>query len=158
MASLAYAEGLWRGGRWPMTRGAWQALQDEIASATDAVVAGNGYTTGHLDGEPDAPAFVPNVVGQQLFGRLSALRAALAEAVIVDDARLAVIGRRVTLRDDDGHEDTYELVSPGAGDPRAGLVAADSPVGSAILGARLGEVVQVAAPAGTWSATVTRID
>lgn len=158
MASLAFVRAAWRGGRWPMTRDAWQALQDEVARTTDAVVAGNGYTTGHLDGEPDAPAFVPNVVGQQLFGRLSALRSALAEAVIVEDPELAVIGRRVTLRDGDGRDDTYTLVSPGAGDPRSGQVAADSPVGSAILGARLGDTIEVAAPAGPWTATVTRIE
>ena len=158
MASLAFAEGLWRGGRWPMTREAWNALQADVARATDAVVAGNGYTTGHLDGEVDAPAFVPNVVGQQLFGRLSVLRAAVAEAVIVDDTELVVIGRRVTLRHDSADEASYELVSPGAGDPRAGLVAADSPVGSAILGRRLGDVVEVVAPAGAWSATVVRIE
>lgn len=158
MASLAYAEGLWRGGRWPMTREAWHALQADIAHATEAVVAGNGYTTGHLDGEADAPAFVPNVVGQQLFGRLSALRSALADAVIVDEPELAVIGRRVTLRHDDGEEASYELVSPGAGDPRAGRVAADSPVGSAILARRLGDMVEVTAPAGAWTATVVRIE
>jgi transcription elongation factor GreA len=82
----------------------------------------------------------------------------LDRAVVVDDPAVAVNGRRVTLEEDDGATTTYALVNPGDGDPRNGFVSVDSPVGSALLGRRIGEVVTIEAPAGSWSATISSIE
>lgn len=51
---------------WPMTRQAKSALEADEARISREVVAESGYVSGHLDGEVDAPTFMPNVVGQQL--------------------------------------------------------------------------------------------
>ena len=122
------------------------------------MVATDGYVTGRLDGEADAPSFVPNIVGQQVLRQLNTVRTVLERAVVLDAPEVAVIGHRVTLREADGNTSVYALVIPGDGDPRNGSVSADSPVGSAILGRRPGDLVTVAAPAGTWTATVIEID
>jgi hypothetical protein len=148
----------WRGRLWPMTSQAWEALTAEVARLNVEVLANDGYVTGRLDGEADAPTFVPNVVGQQLLARLLTVRDVLEGGIVVDDAALAVIGRRITLTEPDGPTSEYALVIPGDGDPRGGLVAADSPVGAALLNRRVGDAVVIAAPDGSWSATISAIE
>lgn len=143
---------------WPMTREAWEALDADATRLGAEVVEKDGYVTGRLDGETDAPTFVPNVVGQQLLRQLTNVREVLERAVVVDDPAVAVIGRRVTLEEAGGATSTYVLVIPGEGDPPNGLVAVDSPVGAAILGRLVGELVTIQAPAGAWSATISRIE
>jgi transcription elongation GreA/GreB family factor len=141
-----------------MTRDAWERLDADASRLTRQVAATDGYVTGRLDGEADAPSFVPNIVGQQLLRELNTVRTVLERAVVLDAPEVAVIGHRVTLREADGSTSVYALVIPGGGDPRNGSVSVDSPVGSAILGRRTGDLVTVAAPAGAWTATVTGID
>jgi hypothetical protein len=144
--------------QWPMTRQAWEALDADCSRLLEQVAANDGYITGRLDGEDDAPTFIPNIVGQQLLHQLNTVREVLDRAVVVDDADIAVIGRRVTLHEAGGDASTYALVIPGDGDPRNGLVSGDSPVGASLLGRRIGEEVTIAAPAGAWTATITRIE
>ena len=148
----------WGPRQWPMTRDAWKKLDAVATRLTREVIATDGYVTGRLDGESDAPSFVPNIVGQQLLRQLNTVRTVLERAVVLDAPEVAVIGHRVTLREADGSTSVYELVIPGDGDPRNGAVSVDSPVGSAILGRRTGDLVTITAPAETWSATVTGID
>ncbi|HET6379841.1 MAG TPA: GreA/GreB family elongation factor [candidate division Zixibacteria bacterium] len=146
-----------RRGRWLMTREAWEALEADAARLTEEAQRREGFITGRLDGEPDAPVFVPNVSGQQIRRQLATLREVLATAEIVEEAGVAVIGRRVTL--DDGEEQaTYALVPPGSGDPDNGFISADSPVGRAVLGARVGEEVTIQAPGGRWTARVVKVE
>ena len=148
----------WGPRQWPMTRDAWKKLDEVASRLTREVIATDGYVTGRLDGEADAPSFVPNIVGQQLLRQLNTVRTVLERAVVLDAPEVAVIGNRVTLREADGSTSVYELVIPGDGDPRNGSVSVDSPVGSAILGRRTGDLVTIAAPAGAWTATVSAID
>ncbi len=155
--ALAAVNGGAHRGTWPITREARQRLEEEAARRSRDLAATNGYVSGHLDGDTDAPTFVPNVAGQQLVRQLVNIRAVLESATIVDDADVAVIGREVTLREPDGVTSRYELVIPGEGDIAAGLVSADSPVGAALVGRRVGDLVEISAPAGTWTATLVDI-
>jgi transcription elongation GreA/GreB family factor len=156
--ALAVEQQMWNPRAWPMTREAWERLDADAARLGAQVVANDGYVTGHLDGDAEAPTFIPNVVGQQLLRQLDNVREMLARGVILDDPGVAVIGRQVTLVEADGRTSTYALVIPGEGDPRSGLVSVDSPVGSALLGRRIGDEVNIQAPAGSWTATVSRIE
>lgn len=58
------------------------------------------------------------------------------------------LGARVTVRRDDGAEETYRIVGPAASDPRQGWIAIDSPVGWRLLDRLVGERVTVTGPAG----------
>ncbi len=156
--ALAARQGTWNPRQWPMTREAWERLDADAARLGAQVLANDGYVTGHLDGDDEAPTFIPNVIGQQLLRQLDNVREVLARGVVVDDPDVAVIGRRVTLTEADGATSTYALVIPGEGDPRNGLVSVDSPVGSALLGRRIGDDATIQAPAGSWSARVTSIE
>jgi transcription elongation factor GreA len=60
------------------------------------------------------------------------------------------VGERVRVRDlASGERLDLELVGPLEADPVAGRISVASPLGSAILGLRRGEVVDVVAPRGT---------
>ena len=59
------------------------------------------------------------------------------------------IGERVALRNTlTGDVREYRIVGTGEGDPVNGDISHESPVGSALLGRRVGDVVEVAVPRG----------
>ena len=134
--------------RWPMTNEARTALLDEIAELRKDVAT--------LAGSAPSDDGVVRLPLAHAARRLETLEDVLADAELVDDGR-AVIGRRVELHDEDGESMSYTIVFPGDGDPSRGWVSADSPLGSAVLGARAGESVHVAAPVGRWRVTVVAV-
>jgi transcription elongation factor GreA len=54
----------------------------------------------------------------------------------------------VTLRDGDGVEETWTLVSPQEANAVAGTISTGSPVGRAVLGCRKGDSPTVRTPVG----------
>jgi hypothetical protein len=144
--------------RWAMTGEAMDALRSNAERLATEAARTDGYVTGYMVGEPDAPSLVPNIDGHRLVRQLENARAVLASASVESDKGLAIIGRVVTLEHADGSHSAYTLVAPGHGDPTVGRLSADSPVGSAIYGARAGDTVEVRAPNGTWTAVVTSVD
>jgi transcription elongation factor GreA len=145
-------------GRIPMTAAAFREWEAEIeqltASLVDARTAALEATHG---GDHEAPTVSVSGELHVLSQRRDALRAALGAALVTDDDGTVVVGSRVTVRDADGHADSYILVPPGTGDPRAGRISPDSPLGAALLGRRAGEDVDVQAPAGAWRATIMAV-
>lgn len=134
---------------WPMTSEAQRQLADEVADLRrDALMLAGGVSDDDVIRLPVA----------QAARRLETLSAVLEAAVVVEDPGAVAIGRRATLLDQHGRTTTYSIVFPGDGDPSLGWVSADSPLGSAILGTRPGQTVEVAAPSGSWTATVVALD
>jgi transcription elongation GreA/GreB family factor len=133
---------------WPVTREASDLLVERIAELRAEVtsLAGQGLEEGIVELEL-----------VQAARRLDTLEAVRTRATLVDDGSCA-IGRRAVLQDERGERITYEIVFPGDGEPTRGWISADSPLGAAILGARPGDVVDVDAPVGRWSATVISVE
>ena len=90
-----------------------------------------------------------------LEARIRTLRARLDHAEIVDDASgdEVGIGSLVEIEDERGETMTVEVSAVGG----AGTVSPTSPLGSALLGHKLGESVEVEAPRGAWRATIRAI-
>jgi transcription elongation factor GreA len=90
-----------------------------------------------------------------LEARIRTLRARLDHAEIVDDASgdEVGIGSVVEVEDERGETLTVEVSAVGG----AGTVSPTSPLGSALLGHKLGESVDVEAPRGAWRATIRGI-
>ncbi|MFL5688724.1 MAG: GreA/GreB family elongation factor [Chloroflexota bacterium] len=135
---------------WPMTNEAWLTLVDEVGRLR-AERAGSAAPSVRDDGLVHLQAF--NAVR-----RLDLLSAVLDASERVDEADLAVIGRRVTVLEDEGDSVTYELALPGEGDPDRGSVSADSPLGAALLGCTASASVEVDAPLGRRRVTVLSIE
>ena len=90
-----------------------------------------------------------------LEARIRTLRARLDHAIIVDEATgdEVSIGSIVEVEDELGGTMTVEISAVGG----AGTVSPTSPLGSALLGAAVGDVVEVTAPSGSWKARVVAI-
>lgn len=90
-----------------------------------------------------------------LEARIRTLRARLDHAQIVEEStgEEVGIGSVVELEDQDGEPMTVELSAVGG----AGTVSPTSPLGSALLGRKVGETVEVQAPRGAWQATIKAI-
>ena len=78
----------------------------------------------------------------------------LRKAVIIDESQIdldiVTVGSIVKLHDFDFDEEIeYSIVGSAEADPFEGKISNESPVGSALLGARVGEVVEVQVPDGT---------
>jgi transcription elongation factor GreA len=67
------------------------------------------------------------------------------------------LGSSVTIRADDGEEETWRLVGPEEADTREGTISTDSPVGSALIGRHEGDKATVETPAGPMVFTVLRV-
>jgi transcription elongation factor GreA len=88
--------------------------------------------------------------------RITILRNRLQSAVLIDEEAAAAsnkvaVGSRVTIERDDGETMNIEISSVDG-------VSPESPLGKALLGAKVGDEVAVEAPSGTWRARVTAID
>src|SRR4051794_7458570 len=90
-----------------------------------------------------------------LEARIRTLRARLDTAQIVagSAADLVGVGSVVDVEGDGGQKLTVEISAVGG----AGTVSPTSPLGTALLGKKVGDSVDVQAPKGAWRATVSRI-
>ena len=68
-------------------------------------------------------------------------------------------GSIVTIRDVEFNDtEVYQIVGSQEANPTAGKVSDDSPVGRALMGRRVGETVQVQAPAGAIEFEIIKIE
>ena len=72
------------------------------------------------------------------------------------DESMVRIGSRVRVRDVDG-EAEFAVVGPEDADAIAERVSAESPLGRALLGRRLGDEVRFRAPGGVLAVTVVEV-
>ncbi len=84
--------------------------------------------------------------------RITIMRARLEGAVVVEHAEDGVVGvgSVVEVADEAGETMEIEISSVGG-------VSPDSPLGTALVGARVGETVEVKAPRGSWQARVVSV-
>jgi transcription elongation factor GreA len=93
--------------------------------------------------------------------RIERLRSALASARIAAPPPdgVAALGQTVTIQfDGDAEATRYQLVSAVESDPSARRLSVDSPIGKALVGRRVGDVVEAAAPGGTRRVHVRAIE
>ena len=85
--------------------------------------------------------------------RITILRRRLESAVVVEQAEDGVVGvgSVVEVEDESGGRFEVEISSVTGG------VSADSPLGAALVGAKVGDAVPVQAPKGTWTAKVVSV-
>jgi transcription elongation factor GreB len=67
-------------------------------------------------------------------------------------------GAWVSIEDEEGEPQRYQLVGPDEFDAAVGLISVDSPVGRALMGKRLGDEVTVRRPKGDTLYTVLKIE
>jgi transcription elongation factor GreA len=86
-----------------------------------------------------------------LEGRIQTIQAQLRNAVIIESNRTngtVSIGSTVTVEEEGFGEETYTIVGSAEADPLTGRISNESPIGEALLGAKVGDTVTAAAPGG----------
>ena len=85
--------------------------------------------------------------------RITILRHRVENAVIVEEAAEGVVGvgSIVEVEDESGGRFEVEISSV------AGGVSTESPLGAALVGAKVGDAVRVQAPKGDWTARVVSV-
>ncbi len=95
-------------------------------------------------------------INEQAFieGRIREIEAVIAAAEIIDEeevqgSEIVRLGSTVTVRPLPKRTDVnYRIVGPAEVDPKNGYLSDESPVGKALLGARVGDTVEVSTPTG----------
>jgi transcription elongation factor GreA len=69
------------------------------------------------------------------------------------------VGRTVTVRPSDGDEDeSWRIVSPAESNPRQHKISTASPIGAALIGRKVGEVVQIETLNGHMEMKILKVD
>ena len=89
----------------------------------------------------------------QVEARIAQIEGMLKVARVVDDANISTdavsVGTKVKLLDVEfEEEEEYAIVGSSEADPSQNRLSYESPVGKALLGRKVGEVVEVEVPAG----------
>lgn len=88
-----------------------------------------------------------------LESRIMSIEAMLKNVSIINESDLDTgsifVGSKIKIRDVEFDEvNDYRIVGSNEADPDSGLISDESPIGSALLGHKVGDMVQVEAPAG----------
>ena len=93
--------------------------------------------------------------------KIALLRERLARAKVVEsasgDGGVIGFGSTVVVRDEDGREQRFEIVSSQTAAPAAGKISIESPVARGLLGLAVGEHAQITLPRGTRRYTVLSV-
>jgi transcription elongation factor GreA len=116
------------------------------------------------EGDIDENAEYDDAKNEQAFveGRILTLETMLKNAVIIDDKNASkdevALGAKITIVEGDNPPEVYHLVGAAEADPTRGKISNESPLGKALMGRRVGDTVQVNAPAGLLTFRIAAIN
>jgi transcription elongation factor GreA len=115
------------------------------------------------EGDIDENAEYDDAKNEQAFveGRILTLESMLKNAVIIDHEQAhhdeVTLGATVTIVEGSNPPEEYHVVGAAEADPTRGKISNESPLGKALLGRRVGDSVQVSAPAGLLTFRIAAI-
>src|SRR5215510_4975260 len=85
-----------------------------------------------------------------LEGRIQEIEAILRNAVIIEKKHSDVVnvGSHVTVQEEDSDPETFYVVGAKEADPRNGKISNESPIGSALMNHKVGDMVEADTPGG----------
>jgi transcription elongation factor GreA len=96
-------------------------------------------------------------------GRIQELDILLATANIIEDngkgrKNDAIhVGSKVTIKEGNFEAETFVIVGAAEANPREGKISNESPIGKAILNHKLGDIVKVETPGGTYNVKIIKV-
>jgi transcription elongation factor GreA len=97
-----------------------------------------------------------------LEGRIQELEYLLHNALIIEEKNVprdsVEVGVHVTVQEEDFDPETYHLVGAKEADPRNGRISNESPIGRALIGARVGDTVTAETPGGKIQLKILNIE
>ena len=95
-----------------------------------------------------------------LEGRVQTIENQLRNAVIIDKngkSDKVSIGSTVTVEEEGFGEETYQIVGSAEADPLEGKISNESPIGMALIGAKVGDQVKAETPGGETIFKVVKV-
>ena len=95
-----------------------------------------------------------------LEGRIQELEAILRSAVIIEKKLSGVVevGSHITIQEEGFDPETFHMVGAKEADPRNGRISNESPIGSALIGHKIGDVVEAQTPGGKMKFRILKIE
>ena len=97
-----------------------------------------------------------------LEGRIQELEYLTKNATVVDTDEVSSdviqVGSRVTVQEGDYEPELFFMVGAKEADPRAGKISNESPIGQALMGSRVGDVVTAVTPGGAVTMKILKIE
>ena len=148
-----------------LTREGYQKLQEELdyLRSTKRQEIANRLHEAMEGGELIENAEYEAAKNEQAFveGRIKELEILLATARVIAEAdkpEVVQVGSKVTIKMDGDAPEIYTIVGAAEANPRAGRVSNESPLGKALLSKKVGDRVQVDAPAGSFSVEIVKVE
>lgn len=98
-------------------------------------------------------------------GRIKELEILLATARVIDDSAVhqqasgtVQVGSKVTIQEENLEPEIYAIVGAAEANPIKGKISNESPLGKALLNRKSGDLVQVDAPAGSFSVRILKVE
>jgi transcription elongation factor GreA len=150
----------------PMTRSGYNKLKAELEQMETVQMPAIAEKIGQARSEGDLSENAEYHAQREAQGLLQAkinlVKTKLSRASIIDPTTLprdqVSFGATVVVRDPDlDDEETYTLVGAGEEDYNEGRILTNSPLGQALIGRKIGDVVDVPAPKGTYQLEIVQI-
>jgi transcription elongation factor GreA len=97
-----------------------------------------------------------------LEGRIQELEHTIRNAKIIEELPVqteeVAVGSHVTIQEEDFPPETYHVVGSKEAEPRKGRISNESPIGRALMGARVGDTVSAETPNGTIKFKILKIE
>lgn len=96
----------------------------------------------------------------QVEARIKELEYMIEHAVIIEEAPKDVVGLGSTVEIeyvDDGDTDEYKIVGSLEADPFENKISDESPIGAALFGKKVGDIVKVPSPNGDYDVKIVKI-
>ena len=95
-----------------------------------------------------------------LEGKIQTIEGQLRNAIIIDKnghSDEVIIGSTVTVEEEGFGEETYQIVGSAEADPMEGKISNESPIGMALIGAKVGDEVKAETPGGETIFKVVKV-
>lgn len=95
-----------------------------------------------------------------LEGRIQEIEASLRTAVIIENnhSDIVNVGSHVTAQEEGSDPEIFYVVGGKEADPRIGRISNESPIGSAFMGHKAGEIVEAETPGGKIKFKIIKVD
>jgi transcription elongation factor GreA len=149
-----------------LTKEGYQKLQDELdhlrtakrmevaARLHEAMEGGELIENAEYEAAKNEQAFVE--------GRIQELEVLLATAHVIEEGEkkksdIISIGSKVTIKEGNFEAETFTIVGVAEANPREGKISNESPIGKAILNHKVGDIVKVETPGGTYNVKIIKL-
>ncbi len=150
-----------------MTAEGYRSLDEELkrlkTKDRPEIIAAIAEARSHGDLSENAEYHAAKERQSFIEGRLAELEDKLARAQVIDVSRMSgsavKFGATVRVLDEDTEEEAvYKIVGEDEADVRSGKVSITAPLARALIGKEVGDVVEVAAPGGSKSYEILKVD